>query len=175
MKVVWLSPYVSKNYQIGNPTNTKELKMETFEFTREDAEIHFNVTISESDWELVEEAISYHGDFNVEFTETIGQIKYRFDNSEVLDEIEYSSHEKIELSSELEKYTYMHWSDVFNAWETSIEIAVINAIKSELETLGLLKNPNSRLENDPEVRNDKHMSDTNPEFDPWSNQGDSPF
>ena len=148
--------------------------METFEFTREDAEIHFNITISESDWELVKEAVSSHGDFNVEFTETIGQIRYRFDNSEVLDEIEYSRHEEIGLSSDLEKYTYTHWSDVIGAWETSIEIAVLDAIKSELENLGLLASPHTKVPDDAQDTSKSKHSVANSEFDPRERHSDDP-
>ena len=112
--------------------------MEEFSFNRSDAEWHFKISISESDWNAIVDNVADHGDFGVQFTSCLGGLSYKFDNSEVLDSIEYASHEQIPLDSELEKFTYLNWDEVSSFWLDSIEIEVIASLKSELERLGLL-------------------------------------
>lgn len=133
--------------------------MGQFKFSRSDAEHHFKVTITDSDWQAVEEALEAWGDFGINFTSCSGPLCYDFDNSEVLEEIEYARHEQISLESELIPYTYTHWSDIENFWETEIEIAVIDAVKAELENIGVIPRVRQEpIENNPDSRNPEDPS-----------------
>lgn len=138
--------------------------MSDFTFSRLDAEQHFQVVISEDDWQVIEEGVMGMGDFGIRFTTCSGSLRYEFDNADVLEQIDYAKSEQIPLESELEKFTYTHWSDIENFWETEIELAVIDAVREELKIIGKISDPYlDTIETDPgSGTSDEPISDESP-------------